>query len=211
MLRPAPDTLVGVTRHLVHPAFDQKADVFEPRLVELGLDLDRLTPDEHAATERPGEVEAIPAAQHAAPVGGKHDRHDRHAGETRHIDDTEAGLHRRAARPIRGDADAVARCELLQHEPQCRRSAAPGRAGDRVDAEIVHCIGDDPPVTMRRDQHVHRRQPLPRHRDHQQAAMPEGEDERLPGIAQPPRDLAALDGPAVGPVDEADIELDDPA
>ena len=80
--------------------------------------------------------------------------------------------------------------EPLQHPAQRRRAAAARRAGDRLDAEIGDRVGDDPAVAMRRDQHVHRRKPLPRHRDHQQAAVPEGEDEtprprRAAGAATP--------------------------
>ena len=156
-------------------------------------------------------MKPVPGAQHPPSARREGHRHDRHAGEARRIDDARAGVHRRTARPVWRDADAIARRQLLEHDTQRGHSAAPGRAGNRVDPEIRHCIGDDPPVAMRRDQHVHRRKALPRHRDHQQPAMPKGENKGPPLLAQPQRDVAAFDTPAVCPVDEPDVELNDPA
>ena len=143
-----------------------------------GGDLDRLAPEKDAAAERQREMEAVPAV--AARGGGWWRRRSaRSARRPRRATLTMPALamHRRAARPVRGDADALAGLEPLQHRAQRRRAAAPGRAGDRLHAEIGDRVGDDPAVAMRRDQHVHRRQPLPCHRDHHQAPVPEGEDE----------------------------------
>src|SRR5947209_19201651 len=41
--------------------------------------------------------------------------------------------------------------------------------------------------------------------------MPKGENKGPPLLAQPQRDVAAFDTPAVCPVDEPDVELNDPA
>src|SRR5437762_5885483 len=100
------DPTVGLGDQLIHSALDQEANMFEPGIVELAADLDRLAPQKDAAAERFGEVEAVPAVEDAPPAGGERDRHDRHAGKPRDIDDTGAGAHCRAARPVRGDADA---------------------------------------------------------------------------------------------------------
>src|SRR5258706_1044874 len=78
-------------------------------------------------------------------------------------------------------------------------------------AEIGDRVGDDPPIAMRRDQHVHRCEALPGHRDQQEAPVPEGEDEAASLLAQPARHLTALDRPPVGGIDEPDVEVDDPA
>src|SRR5271170_3978237 len=72
-------------------------------------------------------------------------------------------------------------------------------------------IGDDPAVAMAGDQHVDRNVAPPGHRHHQQPAVPEGEDERLARIMEPTWDLGALDRPAAGCVDDADIDRDEPA
>ncbi len=94
---------------------------------------------------------------------------------------------------------------------QRRRAASPRRAGDRADPEIGDGVGDDTPVAMRRDQHVHRRHSPPPQRDHHHPAVPEGADERASGGEQSSRPFAVLDRPPVGPVDKADIALDRPA
>ncbi len=203
--------MIGFARQFVHPALDEEPGAFEPGRVELARDLDRLPPQKDAAPERQGEMEAVPARQHAAPAGGEDDRYDRHAGEAGEVHDPTARLHRRAARPVRGNADALAGGEPLQHLAQCRRPAAPAGSSDRMHPEIGDRIGDDPPIAMRRDQHVHRREALPGHRDHQEAPMPEGKNEAASLRAQPAGNLAALHRPAAGGIDEPDIELDDPA
>ncbi len=205
------DAAVGFARQFVHPAFDEEPGAFEPGRVELRRDLDRLAPHKGAAAERQGEMKAVPGGQHAAAAGGEDDRYDRHVGEAGNIDDPAARLCCRAARTVRGDADALAGSEPLQHRAQCRRPAAPARSGDRVDAEIGDRVGDDPPIAMRRNQHVHRCDALPGHRDHQEAAVPERKNEAASLCAQPAGHLAALHRPAVGGEDEADIEMDDPA
>src|SRR5260370_18061261 len=111
--------------------------MFEPGLVELAVDFDRLAPQKDAAAERLGEMEAVPAVQYAPPAGGEHDRHYRYAGEPRDIDNAGAGVHRRAARPVRSNADAGAGGELLQHQPQCPGAAAPARPRDRLDTQLT--------------------------------------------------------------------------
>ena len=208
---PVPDPALGLTDHLDHSALDEAPGAFEPGVVEFLGNLDRLTPKIDAAAEGPREMKAVPGREHSPPTGRVGDRHDRHPGEPGEIDDPGARAHRRAARPVRRDPDAISRLEPLQHCPQRGGAAAAGRAGDRIDAEIGHRIGDDLPVAMSRYQHVHRREPLPCHWDHQQPPMPEGEDERLSFGAQAVRPFAALDAPAGGQIDEADIPMDEPA
>src|SRR5260221_2178235 len=72
-------------------------------------------------------------------------------------------------------------------------------------------VGDDAAVAMTGDQHVDRHASGPRHRHHQQPAVPEGEDERPLLAMMPPRRLAAFDAPAAGCVDEAYVERDERA
>ena len=103
-----PDATVSLLGQRIHAALDEKAGTFEPAFAEMRLDLDRLAPNKDAATERQGEVKAVPSTQYPAMPGGEHNGDNRHASKTRGIDDTDAGLHRRAARPVRRDADAIA-------------------------------------------------------------------------------------------------------
>src|SRR5260370_7405645 len=90
--------------------------MFEPGLVELAVDLDRLAPQKDAAAERLREMEPVPAVQYAPPAGGEHDRHDRHAGKPRDVDDAAAGPRRRTARPVGSDTHPIP-CHHLPHPP----------------------------------------------------------------------------------------------
>jgi hypothetical protein len=155
-------------------------------------------------------MKAIPAAQDPAPACGVSDRDDGRLRELGGGDDAGSGAHGRTIRPIGRDADAVAVPEMTHHRAQRPRAALVRRAGDRVDVEVAHGAGDDAAVAVTRDEHVHRRQTLPGHRDHQQPAMPKGEDEGMAGITQSPRDVGSLDGPTAGGIDEADVEMDEP-
>ena len=55
-----PDAAVGLLHHLDHALLDQPAGVFEPGLVEIGGDLDRLAPQKDASAERQRRHETGP-------------------------------------------------------------------------------------------------------------------------------------------------------
>ena len=102
-----PDAAVGLVDHFDHARLDQGSGVLEPSLVKLGGDFDRLAPQKEAAPERQCDMEMVPAGENPPPAGGIGDRHDRHLGQPRGIDDADADAHRRAARPIRSDRHTV--------------------------------------------------------------------------------------------------------
>src|SRR4051794_3981670 len=64
---------------------------------------------------------------------------------------------------------------------------------------------------MCRDQHVHRSKPPPSHREHEHAAVPEGDDEATTLATKLARPVLADHRPAVRHVNKADIQVNDPA
>ena len=116
-------------------------------------------------------------ARRCAPAGGVGDRHDRRARDPRHGDDAERWRASPGLRPSGVMPTQLAVAHRAHHEAQRLRAAAIAGAGDRVDAETVHGVGDDAAVAMARDQHGERLAPRPAERHHQHAAMPERDDE----------------------------------
>ena len=81
------DKPIGLADHFDHACLDEAPGIFEPNLVELGGDLDRLTKQIHAASERQSEVEAVPGREQAPAARCIGQRHDGHPGEPSDIDD----------------------------------------------------------------------------------------------------------------------------
>ena len=155
-------------------------------------------------------MEAIPGPENTPPARRISEREDRNPSEPGDIDDPYAGGHRRAAWSVRRNPNATPFPQPFQHRAQRGRPAAAGRARDRVDAEIGHRTSDDAPVTMRRNQHMKRHQPMPRQRHHQESAVPKGDNEGPPLAGQPTRPLRALNAPAIGQVDKTNVAIDEP-
>ena len=76
-----------------------------------------------------------PSCCRTLPAAGRvDDRHDRHAGQPGEIDDAAAGDHRRAARPVRRDADAIAGLRAASASgaaPPSRRAASSRQSNGR--------------------------------------------------------------------------------
>src|SRR5260221_7344484 len=119
-----PHPAISLVAERVEAILDELAIALQCRLVGIRRHLDRLAPEMQSFGEGKGEVEAVPSSHHPPPPRRIGERDDRHLGEARRRDDALARLHRRTARPVRRDADAVAVLELLDHRAQ-RRQAAP--------------------------------------------------------------------------------------
>ena len=205
------DAAIGFSRHLVHSRFDEQPGLFDPGGVEIGAisigspQTKTPRPNGNARLKRSQLFKTLRrlVAQTMGTIGAP-------AKRARLTMPTLAIIGR-TARPVRCDADALAGFEPLHHPAQRRRAAAPRRPGDRLDAEIGDRIGDDPAVAMRRDQHVHRGKPPPCHREHEHAAVPEGDDEATTLATKLARPVLADHRPAVRRVNKADIQVNDPA
>ncbi len=107
-----PHPAIGLVAERVEAILDELAIALQCRLVGIRRHLDRLAPEMQSFGEGKGEVEAVPSSHHPPPPRRIGERDDRHLGEARRRDDALARLHRRTARPVRRDADAVPPREL---------------------------------------------------------------------------------------------------
>ena len=149
--------------------------------------------------------------QYPPAARGVGDRHDRHLRKSRSIDNAATDAHRWAARSVRSDRNAIPLLQLLQYHAQRRQAASPGRTGNRIDAEIATAPAMIRPSRCAEISMCMRRHAPPRHRDHQHTPMPECADKSPPLGDQPAWHLSALDGPAIGAVDEPDVAVHRPA
>src|SRR5208282_2811380 len=130
---------------------------------------------------------------------------DRHLGEACGIDEPGARTHARAARPVGREAGAFAGLERLDDRAQGGTASLARGAGDRRDAEILDRARDELTVQVARYQHVDAHASVPAIGHHQEASMPEGEDEGPALGPQALRSLGPAHAPAARRVHEADI------
>lgn len=172
--------------------------------------LNGFTPDNHPAAERPGDQKSIPGIDDPPTTGAERGRNDRHARQTRQVDDTFAGPHAGPPRPIRGDTDAIAGAQGFNHGPERLGAAFGRRSRHCFDTEMTNRAGNDLSIAMLGYKHMDGSISRPAVRHHQQSPMPKTQDE---GLSIPPMILGRLTAdnlPSAGGMDEPNVESTQP-
>ena len=164
--------------------------------------MNAIAPDNHAAAKRRGNEEAIPTSENFTACRRIADRIDRHAGKGRQPDDPVLSAHPGAPWTIRRNNGDLPSFQGLQHLFDGCRCPLAGGTPHTVLSPVTDGAGNDFPITMVRNHHIHLGFLLYRNRHHQKAAMPKRQDEGFPSLHQLMRGLSVHNLPAAGAIDE---------